>query len=160
MHLQIKTSQLYVRDTTLVTDLGVLLFGGNLSIASSPRTPTKAPSAIVSMKGGFLKWRMDGNVAAHVFAVKEQIDQLMALKIERPEIDLRDESRPLVRLVSTILGMETKPVQPPPPPPKEADSYGGRGGGGRDERGRGNSPTSGRRSRGTSTGSRGRANRS
>ncbi|MEW5311174.1 MAG: hypothetical protein WDW38_002910 [Sanguina aurantia] len=115
---KMKTTQLFIRDTTLVTDLGVLLFGGRLSVAPAQPSAQRGPQALVSMKGGYLKWRMDEQVATHVVAVKEQIDTLMALKNERPEVDLREESGPLVRLVSMVLAMEAKPVQPVAPPAK------------------------------------------
>lgn len=112
-HPQMKTTQLYVQESTHVTDLAVLLFGGQLSITPSTQSssPGAEPKAILSMKNGFMRWETDSNVAAHVHAVKEQIETLMVLKIEQPEMDLREESRHLVRLVSMILGMETRPVQ-------------------------------------------------
>ena len=85
---QVKSSDVFVRDSTCVSDYGLLLFGGALTHTGGA----------LAMCNGYATFAAGGDVAAVVSALRAQIDALLRRKIETPSLALGAVSDGLVQV--------------------------------------------------------------
>ena len=85
---KVKSSDVFVRDSTCVSDYGLLLFGGALTHTGGA----------LAMCNGYATFAAGGDVAAVVSALRAQIDALLRRKIETPSLALGAVSDGLVQV--------------------------------------------------------------
>ncbi|KAK6126529.1 hypothetical protein DH2020_039733 [Rehmannia glutinosa] len=78
----VKTTSIYLRDSTNISDYALLMFGGNLS-------PSKSGDGI-EMLGGYLHF------SASKTKLREELDKLLTRKIEEPGLDVTVEGKSVV----------------------------------------------------------------
>lgn len=163
-HEIIKTSKLYVRDCSTVSEFALLLFGGQLTVHHTRNVITI---------DNWLHFRIGAKPATLVKYLRSQMEMLLLKKIVSPDVDVTGsaEGKALIEAISTLVQKEkndvpdrsaadiVKPWNSSTNEGSRNNERGGRGGrgdrGGRSDRG-GRGGRSGRgRGRGQSRGGRG-----
>ncbi|OWM79027.1 hypothetical protein CDL15_Pgr003198 [Punica granatum] len=85
---KVKTSSIYIRDSTNISDYALLLFGGNLS-------PGKNGEGI-EMLGGYLQFSSSKSVLELIRKLREELDKLLNRKIKEPSLDISTEGKGVV----------------------------------------------------------------
>ena len=98
-HEIVKTSKIYVRDCTTVTEFALLLFGGNLKVYHQ--------YGVVAVDE-WLKFRIAAKPATLVKYLRTQTEIMLLRKIVCPEDDITEssEGKALIEAVSTLLATE------------------------------------------------------
>lgn len=91
----VKTSNIYIRDSTNISDYALLLFGGNL-------LPSKSGEGI-EMLGGYLHFSASKNIIELIRKLREELDKLLKRKIEEPGFDISVEGKGVVSAVIELL---------------------------------------------------------
>lgn len=131
-HDIVKTSKIYVRDCTTVSEFALLLFGGNLKVFHTYGVMTV---------DNWLKFRIAAKPATLVKHLRAQMESMLLKKIVSPDEDITGspEGKALIQAISAVLEKEVK-GQPEHRSAAEivkpwTDDRGSRGGqGGRNER--------------------------
>ncbi|CAA3002301.1 D -box ATP-dependent RNA helicase D 1 isoform X1 [Olea europaea subsp. europaea] len=92
---KVKSSSIYVRDSTNISDYALLMFGGNL-------TPTKSEDGI-EMLGGYLHFSASKTVLDLIQKLRGELDRLLKRKIEDPGFDVAVEGKGVVAAVVELL---------------------------------------------------------
>lgn len=92
---KVKTSSIYIRDSTNISDYALLLFGGNL-------IPSKSGEGI-EMLGGYLHFSASKSVIELIWKLRGELDKLLNRKIEDPGFDITTEGRAIVAAVVELL---------------------------------------------------------
>ncbi|KAH7332234.1 hypothetical protein KP509_20G077000 [Ceratopteris richardii] len=110
---KVKTTGIYIRDSTNISDYAVLMFGGTLSSNKSGDG--------VEMLGGYLQFSATKKVAQLIQELRRELDGLLQQKIEQPKLDIHDEGKGIVNAVLELLqsNVEGKSSR------EEYSSYGG-----------------------------------
>ncbi|KAG8501132.1 hypothetical protein CXB51_003261 [Gossypium anomalum] len=87
---KVKTTSIFVRDSTNISDYALLLFGGNL-------IPSKTGEDI-EMLGGYLHFS-----ASHRRKLRGELDKLLNRKVEEPGFDISVEGKGVVSAVVELL---------------------------------------------------------
>ncbi|KAK6152264.1 hypothetical protein DH2020_014899 [Rehmannia glutinosa] len=91
----VKTTSIYLRDSTNISDYALLMFGGNLS-------PSKSGDGI-EMLGGYLHFSASKTVLDLIRKLREELDKLLTRKIEEPGLDVTVEGKSVVAAVIELL---------------------------------------------------------
>ncbi|KAL6514314.1 hypothetical protein OROHE_019056 [Orobanche hederae] len=91
----VKTSGIYIRDSTNISDYALLMFGGNL-------IPSKTGDGI-EMLGGYLHFSASKTVLNLIRKLRGELDKLLTRKIEEPGLDVRVEGKGVVAAVIELL---------------------------------------------------------
>ncbi|CAH9063561.1 unnamed protein product [Cuscuta europaea] len=92
---KVKTSSIYVRDSTNISDYTLLMFGGNL-------IPSKSGDGI-EMLGGYLHFSASKSVLELIKKLRGELDKLLKRKIEEPGLDFSTEGQGVVAAVVELL---------------------------------------------------------
>lgn len=92
---KVKTSGIYIRDSTNISDYALLLFGGNLLPSSSGEG--------IEMLGGYLHFSASKSVLDLIKKLREELDRLLNRKIEEPSLDISVEGKGVVAAVVELL---------------------------------------------------------
>ncbi|MCO5553157.1 hypothetical protein L7F22_006678 [Adiantum nelumboides] len=92
---KVKTTDIFIRDSTNITDYAVLLFGGSL-------IPNKKGDGM-EMLGGYLQFSATKKVAQLVQELRRELDGLLQWKIEQPQLDIHDQGKGVVNSVLELL---------------------------------------------------------
>ncbi|XP_026425947.1 DExH-box ATP-dependent RNA helicase DExH1-like isoform X1 [Papaver somniferum] len=92
---KVKTTSIYIRDSTNISDYALLLFGGNL-------IPTKAGEGI-EMLEGYLYFSAAKSVLDLIKNLRNELDKLLARKIEEPGLDVYAEGKGVVDAAVELL---------------------------------------------------------
>ncbi|GAB2253881.1 hypothetical protein Droror1_Dr00021690 [Drosera rotundifolia] len=92
---KVKTSGIYIRDSTNISDYALLLFGGNLLPSSSGEG--------IEMLGGYLHFSAAKSVLDLIKKLREELDRLLNRKIEEPSLDISVEGKGVVAAVVELL---------------------------------------------------------
>ncbi|KAG9131678.1 hypothetical protein Leryth_009422 [Lithospermum erythrorhizon] len=92
---KVKSSSIYVRDSTNISDYALLMFGGNL-------IPSQSGDGI-EMLEGYLHFSASKNVLELVKKLRGELDKLLRRKIEDPRLDISTEGRAAVAAVVELL---------------------------------------------------------
>ncbi|XP_062166385.1 DExH-box ATP-dependent RNA helicase DExH1 isoform X1 [Alnus glutinosa] len=92
---KVKTTGIYIRDSTNISDFALLLFGGNL-------TPSKSGEGI-EMLGGYLHFSASKSVLELIRKLRGELDKLLNRKIEEPGLDISMEGKGVVAAVVELL---------------------------------------------------------
>lgn len=100
-HEIVKTTKVYVRDCTPVSEFALLLFGGNLKAYQT--------HGVVTIDD-WLRFRISAKSATLVKHLRAQMEKMLLKKIIRPEEDIigSPEGTALIKAVSTLFESETK----------------------------------------------------
>ncbi|CAK9058257.1 unnamed protein product [Durusdinium trenchii] len=90
-HDKVKTSQVYLHDTTLIGSLPILLFGGDLKILAKERKCVTVDGMIFEAK--------DEKAAVLFKELRRELDRLLLLKVANPAEDLSTSAEPLLLTV-------------------------------------------------------------
>ena len=102
---KVKSSAIYLRDSSLVPDLALLLFGGKLEpVGGWPLNPSSPPG--LSMLNGWATFLTSYSEAELVVGLRSRLDGLLRAKIERPATDLSAAGAELVEAVLLLLSEE------------------------------------------------------
>ncbi|KAJ3402528.1 ATPdependent RNA helicase [Chytriomyces hyalinus] len=93
-HSKVLTSKVYLRDATMVSPWAVLMFGGELCVDMEGRT--LAVSELV-------KFQAFPRIAVLVNGLRKQLDRLLALKVEQPDMDALET--PLGAVLTELLSV-------------------------------------------------------
>ncbi|XP_057742352.1 DExH-box ATP-dependent RNA helicase DExH1 isoform X2 [Arachis stenosperma] len=96
---KVKTSSIYVRDSTNISDYALLLFGGNL-------VPGKNGEGI-EMLGGYLHFSASKSVIDLIRKLRGELDKLLNRKIEEPGLDITTEGKGVVAAAVELLHSQT-----------------------------------------------------
>ncbi|CAN4113942.1 unnamed protein product [Withania somnifera] len=92
---KVKTSSIYIRDSTNISDYSLLMFGGNL-------TPSKSGDGI-EMLGGYLHFSASTSVLDLIKKLRGELDKILKRKIEEPRFDTSVEGKGVVAAVVELL---------------------------------------------------------
>ncbi|XP_028777530.1 DExH-box ATP-dependent RNA helicase DExH1 isoform X2 [Neltuma alba] len=92
---KVKTTSIYIRDSTNISDYALLLFGGNL-------TPSKTGEGI-EMLGGYLHFSASKSVIELIRKLRGELDKLLNRKIEEPGFDISAEGKGVVAAAVELL---------------------------------------------------------
>ncbi|KAK8713480.1 hypothetical protein V6N13_148696 [Hibiscus sabdariffa] len=92
---KVKTTSIYVRDSTNISDYALLLFGGNL-------IPSKTGEGI-EMLGGYLHFSASRSVLDLIRKLRGELDKLLNIKVEEPGFDISVEGKGVVSAVVELL---------------------------------------------------------
>ena len=90
---KVKSSDIFIRDSSCVSDYALLLFGGALTTKGST----------MSMCNGYASFSANRDVGNVVVALRAQIDAILQRKIETPGMDIDAEGAALVDAVVKLL---------------------------------------------------------
>lgn len=94
---KVKSTSIYLRDCTAVSDLALLLFGGKAELAAGS-------SGTVDMLNGWVSFNLSGPpVAKMVMGLRQQLAALLQKKFENPHIDISEVGLDLVEAVKELL---------------------------------------------------------
>ncbi|XP_075638582.1 DExH-box ATP-dependent RNA helicase DExH1 isoform X2 [Castanea sativa] len=96
---KVKTTSIYVRDSTNISDYALLLFGGNL-------IPSKTGEGI-EMLGGYLHFSASKSVLELIRKLRMELDKLLNRKIEEPGLDISMEGKGVVAAAVELLHSQT-----------------------------------------------------
>ncbi|XP_073317491.1 DExH-box ATP-dependent RNA helicase DExH1 isoform X3 [Primulina huaijiensis] len=92
---RVKTSSIYIRDCTNISDYALLMFGGNL-------IPSNSGDGI-EMLGGYLQFSASETVLDLIRKLRGELDKLLRRKIEEPGFDIVVEGKSVVAAVVELL---------------------------------------------------------
>lgn len=92
---KVKTSGIYIRDSTNISDYALLMFGGNL-------VPSSRGEGI-EMLGGYLHFSASKSVLELIRKLRGELDKLLNRKIEEPGFNISNEGRGVVAAVVELL---------------------------------------------------------
>ncbi|CAI5519834.1 unnamed protein product [Closterium sp. Naga37s-1] len=118
---KVKTSDIFLRDSTMVSDFALLMFGGNFEPAPAGRTG-------FDMLGGYLHFSASAQTAQLVQDLRQQLDGLLREKIENPSLDVHAQGE---RVVAAVRSLLSSPHANSVPPEEAGGGGGGARGGGR-----------------------------
>ena len=98
---KVKSSKVYIRDCSVISPYSVLLFGGSVKYYSSDK---------VVCVDGWLPFLTDRRVAAVMKVLRNELNELLERKIQRPNEDLTEASKKVMNAVSHLLWSEQKRV--------------------------------------------------
>ncbi|KAK4380653.1 hypothetical protein RND71_002515 [Anisodus tanguticus] len=92
---KVKTTSIYIRDSTNISDYSLLMFGGNL-------TPSRTGEGI-EMLGGYLHFSASESVLDLIKKLRGELDKILNRKIEEPRFDVSVEGKGVVAAVVELL---------------------------------------------------------
>ncbi|GJX66027.1 DExH-box ATP-dependent RNA helicase DExH1 isoform X1 [Tanacetum coccineum] len=92
---KVKTSSVYIRDSTNISDYALLMFGGNL-------VPSKNGDGI-EMLDGYLQFSASKSVMGLIQKLRGEVDRLLKRKIEDPKMDVYAEGKGVVAALVELL---------------------------------------------------------
>lgn len=92
---KVKTTGIYIRDSTNISDYALLMFGGNL-------IPSQNGNGI-EMLGGYLHFSASDRVLQLIKKLRGELDKLLNRKIEEPGLDISSEGKGVVTAVVELL---------------------------------------------------------
>ncbi|CAM8927428.1 unnamed protein product [Rhodiola kirilowii] len=92
---KVKTTSIFIRDSTNISDYALLLFGGNL-------TPSQTGEGI-EMLGGYLHFSASKSVLQLIQKLRGELDKILKRKIEEPSLDLSVVGEGVVSAVVELL---------------------------------------------------------
>ncbi|KAF8006930.1 hypothetical protein BT93_K1045 [Corymbia citriodora subsp. variegata] len=92
---KVKTTSIFIRDSTNISDYALLLFGGNL-------VPSKSGEGI-EMLDGYLHFSASKSVLELIRKLKGELDRLLNRKIEEPGLDISSEGKGVVAAAVELL---------------------------------------------------------
>jgi len=97
-HTKLKTSQLFLQDSTLVGSIPLLLFGGELRLDKKTRK---------NITVGGLPFRTRKEATGILLKVlRREIDRLLLLKVADPRLELADQVTPLMETILALLRLD------------------------------------------------------
>ena len=90
---KVRTSQVFVRDSTMVTPYPLLLFGGELKVQHAQQTIAV---------DGWIEFSAPPRVAVLFKQLRAELDKLLLAKIETPELDLPLTGRTIGTIVELL----------------------------------------------------------
>ncbi|CAI5507371.1 unnamed protein product [Closterium sp. Naga37s-1] len=103
---KVKTSDIFLRDSTMVSDFALLMFGGNFE-------PAPAGRMGFDMLGGYLHFSASAQTAQLVQDLRQQLDGLLREKIENPSLDVHAQGERVVAAVRSLLSSPHANSVPP-----------------------------------------------
>lgn len=92
---KVKSTNIYIRDSTNISDYALLLFGGSLS-------PSKTGGGI-EMLGGYFHFSAPESVTQLIQRLRGELDRLLERKIEEPGLDMNVQGRGVVDAAIELL---------------------------------------------------------
>ncbi|KAL8152378.1 hypothetical protein V2J09_010138 [Rumex salicifolius] len=92
---KVKTSSIYIRYSTNISDYALLLFGGNLIPSNSGEG--------IEMLGGYLHFSASKSVLELIKKLRGELEKLLNRKIEEPGLDISVEGRGVVAAAIELL---------------------------------------------------------
>ncbi|XP_057951313.1 DExH-box ATP-dependent RNA helicase DExH1 isoform X2 [Malania oleifera] len=92
---KVKTTSIYIRDSTNISDYALLMFGGSLN-------PSKNGEGI-EMLGGYLHFSASKSVLELIQKLRAGLDKLLRRKIEEPSLNITEEVKGVVAAVVELL---------------------------------------------------------
>ncbi|KAI4364040.1 hypothetical protein MLD38_020183 [Melastoma candidum] len=92
---KVKTTGIFIRDSTNISDYALLLFGGNF-------LPSENGDGI-EMLGGYLHFSASGSVLELMQKLRAELDRLLSRKIEDPRLDVSLEGKGVVAAAVELL---------------------------------------------------------
>ncbi|PWA37316.1 RNA helicase family protein [Artemisia annua] len=92
---KVKTSNVYIRDSTNISDYALLMFGGKL-------VPSKNGDGI-EMLDGYLQFSASKSVMGLIQKLRGEVDRLLKRKIEDPKMDVYAEGKGVVAALVELL---------------------------------------------------------
>ncbi|XP_020259877.1 DExH-box ATP-dependent RNA helicase DExH1 [Asparagus officinalis] len=92
---KVKTTSIYIRDSTNISEYALLLFGGTLK-------PSKTGEDI-TMLGGYLHFSAPKSVIQLIQRLRGELDRLLQRKIEEPRLDVYSEGKGVVTAAVELL---------------------------------------------------------
>mmetsp|Transcript_74411 Transcript_74411/g.240590 ORF Transcript_74411/g.240590 Transcript_74411/m.240590 type:complete len:687 (-) Transcript_74411:512-2572(-) len=100
-HTKVKTSQVFLHDSTLIGSIPLLLFGGgDLQLAKDRRT------MVLDGSMRFDAGRKGEDTAVLLKLLRKEVDRLLVLKIANPSANISRTAEPLLEAVARLLRLE------------------------------------------------------
>ncbi|KAF8396362.1 hypothetical protein HHK36_017979 [Tetracentron sinense] len=92
---KVKTTSIYIRDSTNISDYALLLFGGNLMHSETGEA--------IEMLGGYLHFSASKSILELIQKLRGELDKLLRRKIEEPGLDIPAEGKGVVAAAVELL---------------------------------------------------------
>uniref|UniRef100_A0A0D6R7W2 Uncharacterized protein n=1 Tax=Araucaria cunninghamii TaxID=56994 RepID=A0A0D6R7W2_ARACU len=92
---KVKTTSIYIRDSTNISDYALLMFGGNLTPSQNGRE--------IEMLGGYLHFSASERTLQLVQNLRAELDRLLQRKIDSPGLDINVLGKGVVAAVVELL---------------------------------------------------------
>ncbi|CAM6110806.1 unnamed protein product [Calypogeia fissa] len=92
---KVKTTGIYIRQSTNLSDYALLMFGGSLSPSKDGRG--------VEMLEGYLQFSAAPKTIQLVQELRKQLDSILQRKVKEPQFDIHKEGKPVVNAVLELL---------------------------------------------------------
>jgi ATP-dependent RNA helicase DHX36 len=92
---KVKTTGIYVRDSTNLSDYALLMFGGSLTTSKSGQG--------VEMLDGYLQFQASKKTTQLVQELRRQLDLLLDHKVKDPKLNIHTEGKGVVTAVLELL---------------------------------------------------------
>ncbi|KAI3664863.1 hypothetical protein L6452_43472 [Arctium lappa] len=92
---KVKVNNVFIRDSTGVSDSILILFGGGLVNGASP--------GHLKMLGGYIDFFMDPTLAESYVSLKQELDQLLQKKLKDPNVDIHKEGKYLMLAIQELV---------------------------------------------------------
>ncbi|KVH88218.1 DNA/RNA helicase, DEAD/DEAH box type, N-terminal [Cynara cardunculus var. scolymus] len=92
---KVKVNNVFIRDSTGVSDSILILFGGGLVNGVLP--------GHLKMLGGYIDFFMDPTLAESYVSLKQELDQLLQKKLKDPNVDIHKEGKYLMLAIQELV---------------------------------------------------------
>lgn len=97
------TSGVYLSQSSEVSNVAMLLFGGTVTTVDSPQQ-----EVMLTMHEGFVKFVSNQRSANVVVQARSGIERLLTAKLDNPEVDTAHAAAPLIEAVLALLRWEER----------------------------------------------------
>jgi hypothetical protein len=94
----VRTGRVYIRDSTMVSPMAILLFGGDIQVRHAQE------QLVVD---GWVVFKSPARIAVLVRELRRNLDALLARKFEDPNLDIRTEGRALNDAILRLIKNES-----------------------------------------------------
>ena len=100
---KVKTANIFLRDSTMVSNYTLLLLGG----AMDARIDERSGDTTYALLGGYVQFTVDSRTAQLVGALRARLDELLAAKLADARLDVGPGGREIVHAIDELLRSES-----------------------------------------------------
>ncbi|KOO28736.1 ATP-dependent RNA helicase dhx57, partial [Chrysochromulina tobinii] len=102
---KVKTTQIYVRDSSPVSPYALMLFGGGLTLEGAARGARDTPRTEATLAvDTWIRFRVPYRMHELILDIRQRLRELLMKKIERPEVELSAAGKAIMEAVTALLG--------------------------------------------------------
>ncbi len=96
-HEKVKTTKVYLRDATVISPYPLLLFGGQINVLHEKQ--------LIELDQ-WIQFRAHPKIGVLMKQLRRELDKLLLMKIENPQVNLSDMGQNVIDTIATLLATE------------------------------------------------------